>query len=131
MNHCSEKCLGFKDNHGGCCQLDDRDFIIGPVLDANDFLQRVKSKFNGVPVEWKDVFIDYEEGSKMFPERSNYQNPAHYPALRVDNNHVRKPCIFYNSTLKCCGVYEIRPNMCKEFFCPYLKNIKEDIVNLQ
>jgi len=117
MNHCCEKCLGFEGNHGGCCQLDDRDFILGPVSDPSAFLQRVQNK---------DVFIDYDEGSKMFPERSLYQNPSHYPSLRVDTKHSRKPCIFYNSTLKCCGVYEIRPDMCKIFSCDYLKNIKNN-----
>ena len=61
----------------------------------------------------------------MFPERSLYQNPAHYPVLRVDIKHVRKPCIFYNSTLKCCGVYEIRPEICKNFKCSYLKSIED------
>jgi len=126
MNHCSEKCLGFAGNHGGCCQLDDRDFMIGPISDPKEFLQRVQTKFSGVPITWKDVFIDYEEGAKMFPERSLYQNPDHYPVLRVDMKHVRKPCIFYNSTLKCCSVYEIRPEICKSFMCSYLKSIKDN-----
>ena len=124
MNHCCEKCLGQVGNHGGCCQIDDRDYIIGPVSDPVLFLQRLKEKYPGIRIEWKDVFIDYEEGSKMFPERFNYQNPAHYPALRVDYNHVRKPCIFYNSILKCCNVYEIRPSMCKNFYCDYLKSVQ-------
>ena len=123
MNHCCEKCLGWEGNHGGCCQLDDRDFMMGPVSDPNEFLQRVKNKFTGVKVEWKDVFFDYEEGSKTFPERPIFQNPAHYPALRVDLKHTRKPCIFYNSTLKCCSVYDIRPAMCREFKCDYLKSV--------
>jgi len=124
MNHCSEKCLGFEGNHGGCCQLDDRDFIIGPIDDSEQFLNRLKLKFSGINVQKEDVFLEYEEGSKLFPERSFYQNPSHYPALRVDNKHVRKPCIFYNSTLKCCSVYEIRPNICKNFSCPYLKGVQ-------
>ena len=126
MNHCCEKCLGFNGNHGGCCQLDDRDFIIGPVSDPDAFLLRIKNKFPGVNIEWKDVFIDFEEGSKLFPERSLYQNPNHYPSLRIDTNHVRKPCIFYNSTLKCCSVYDIRPDMCKSFSCDYLKKVKDN-----
>jgi len=69
MNHCSEKCLGFKGNHGGCCQLDDRDFIIGPVSDPAAFLQRVQNKFSGVKIEWKDSrkikYLNIQEVKKV------------------------------------------------------------------
>jgi len=36
-NICSNRCMGFPGNHGGCCTVAERDFIIGPHLDAYDF----------------------------------------------------------------------------------------------
>ena len=122
---CSNSCLGVPNNHGGCCQLDDRDYLIGPIHDNHEFLDRLRKKFPGIKIEWRDIFLNYEEGSKLFPNRPIYQNPAHYPALRVDVLHQRFPCIFYNSALKCCGVYDIRPNTCKKFYCPYLMSLNE------
>ena len=122
---CRTNCLGHPDNHGGCCQLDDRDYFIGPITDSHEFLERVRKKFPGIRIEWNDLFLSYDEGSKLFPDRPQYQMPHHYPALRVDMQHKRLPCIFYNSTLKCCSVYEIRPTTCKNFYCPYLMSLNE------
>lgn len=124
-DHCRENCLGFKNNHGGCCTIDNRDYIIGPIHDNHEFLDRVRKKFPGIKIEWRDLFLDFEEGSKLFPDRSMYQNPAAYPALRPEINHKRLPCIFYNSILKCCSVYDIRPDTCKKFYCPYLVSLNE------
>ena len=123
MNHCRENCLGHAGNHGGCCQVDDRDYIIGPINDSEQFLERLRKKFPGIDIQWRDLFLTWEEGSKLFPNKPVYQDPKHYPALRLDMAHKRLPCIFYNSTLKCCSVYEIRPDTCKKFFCPYLLSL--------
>ena len=121
MNHCQQCCLGIKGNSGGCCTLDDRDWIMGPVHDSHEVLERVKNKFPGIDITWNDLFITFEEGSKMFPERSNWQDPANFPCMRVLQGVPRNPCLFYNLQLKSCMIYEIRPNTCKSFHCEYLK----------
>ena len=123
MNHCQKKCLGFDGNHGGCCTVGDRDFIIGPIHDSHEFLERLKQKYPGTELNWDDVFIGYEEGSKLFPNKSHWQNPSNYPCLRVNKDTNVLPCVFYNTAIKCCTVYDIRPQTCKSFFCEYLRNM--------
>ena len=112
--------MGFEGNHGGCCTLGDRDFIIGPHDDSKEFIQRLSEKF-GRQILYKDVFIDIEEGKNLFPNKSMWSDERSYPSLRVDTMNPFLPCIFYNMKLKACMVYEIRPNTCKNFECTYLQ----------
>ena len=123
MNHCQKKCLGWEGNHGGCCTVHDRNFIIGPIHDSNEFLARLKDKFQGIEIKWDDIFINYEEGHKMHPEKATWQDPKNYPCLRLNKASHLLPCIFYNSALKCCSIYEIRPTTCRNFTCDYLRKI--------
>lgn len=123
MNHCQKKCLGWEGNHGGCCTVHDRNFIIGPINDTQEFLERLKDRFPGVEIKWEDVFIAYEEGHKLYPEKETWQDPKNYPCLRLNTASQLLPCIFYNSILKCCSVYDIRPTTCRTFFCEYLRKI--------
>lgn len=125
-NICSNKCMGFENNHGGCCTVDERDFIIGPHTDTDRFIKDLSEKL-GRPIKKDDVFINYNEGSALFPEKSTWQFPPNYPALRVDLNNPRRPCIFYNMYTKSCMVYEIRPKTCQEFECVYLKEQTEKL----
>jgi len=128
INICSNKCFGQDNYHGSCCRLEERDFIIGPITDPQGFLQRLSQHFNR-SILYKDIFIDYEEGKKLFPNRTNWQNPQSYPALRVNLNTKDLSCIFYNNTIRACSVYTIRPAICRTFFCDYLKE-KLDNENL-
>jgi len=118
-NICSDKCFGVPDHHGSCCTIEDRDFIIGPHTDSFDFVDRLSGKL-GREIEYSDVFINYEEGKNMFPDKPTWQTPNSYPALRVDLLSFRRPCIFYNTKVRACMVYDIRPNTCKEYECEYL-----------
>lgn len=122
MNHCQKKCLGYDGNHGGCCTVGNRDFILGPVLDAESFIEKLKKRFPGVDISFDDIFIKYEEGSKMFPDKKYWQNPQSYPCFRLSQNKI-KSCIFYNESIKCCSIYEDRPDMCRSFMCDYLINV--------
>lgn len=122
---CSHKCFGYDGYHGGCCTIEDRDFIIGPHRDTDAFLDRL-SNLMGSQVKYEEVFIDYEEGRKMFPDKECWQRPTGYPALRVDTSHPRKPCVFYNNDLHICTIYSIRPDVCKNFACDYLKQNKNN-----
>lgn len=120
---CSKKCFGIDGYDGSCCTLENRDFIIGAHSDEREFLERLSQRL-GRKIERHEVFIDEEEGKKLFPNKSSWQKSISYPALRVDMTNKRLPCIFYNTTLKYCTVYDIRPQTCKTFECDYLKNNK-------
>lgn len=115
---CSNNCLGKQNHHGGCCNVTDSEFVLGKVTDALEFLERL-----GNGLKYEDVFIDYEEGSKLFPDKKQFQNPSVYPILRVDMNSERKFCMFYDQENKSCSVYDIRPKICQNYFCKYLKDI--------
>ena len=118
---CSNKCMGFQGNHGGCCTVADRDFIIGPHSDSSEFLDRLSEKL-GREILSKEVFYSYEEGKVLFPNKSTWQNPDNYPCLRLDLLNPKLPCIFYNSSVRACMIYDIRPNTCIEYECEYLSN---------
>jgi Fe-S-cluster containining protein len=120
-NICSTNCFGREGYHGSCCTLEDRDWIIGPHNDTKEFTERLSSKL-GREIQEEEIFINYDEGSKLFPNKSTWQNPKSYPALRVDFFHPRLPCIFYNTKIKACTMYDIRPNTCERYECDYLAN---------
>jgi Fe-S-cluster containining protein len=118
---CSKKCCGINFFHGGCCSIDDRDYIIGPIKDFDIFLEKLTFKI-GRKITKEEVFIEYEEGKKLFPNKPVWQNKENYPAFRVDLTDSRKYCKFYNKSLKNCSIYDIRPQTCISFVCEYLKN---------
>ena len=37
-NICSNKCWGSPGYHGSCCSVEDRDYIIGPHHDTDEFI---------------------------------------------------------------------------------------------
>src|ERR1700722_5582906 len=105
---CSQNCMGFRGHVGGCCTLGDRDYILGPVsdVDVDAFLVDLGRLF-GREVSREEVFIDFEEGRALFAERSEWQKPANYPALRVRPDVARIPCRFYESSTGACTVQDI------------------------
>ncbi|UQX09316.1 YkgJ family cysteine cluster protein [Candidatus Mycobacterium methanotrophicum] len=119
---CSQNCMGVEGNAGGCCTLDDRDFIPGPVRDAETFLIDLR-RVLGREVSRHEVFIDFDEGRTLFPDRPSWQLPANYPALRVRPDVEWIPCRFYDKTTNACTVYDIRPAMCRDFLCDHLKGV--------
>ena len=118
-NICSNNCFGRDGYHGSCCSIEDRDYIIGPHYDTDEFIKNLSSKL-GREIYEEEVFINYEEGSKLFPSKSTWQNPSSYPAFRVDFFNPKLPCIFYNTKLKFCTIYDVRPQTCREYECEYL-----------
>lgn len=120
-NICSNKCFGIPEHHGSCCTIEDRDYIIGPHPDSNELIDILSDKL-GREIEWGEVFVGYEEGKNMFPNKPTWQNKDSYPAFRVDFYNPRLPCIFYNTKIKSCGIYDIRPKTCRDYECEYLTN---------
>jgi Fe-S-cluster containining protein len=119
---CSQNCMGVRGNSGGCCTLDDRDFIPGPVRDADAFLADL-ARLLRRDVSRDEAFIDFDEGRALFPERASWQEPANYPALRVLPDVDWIPCRFFDKTTGACTVYDIRPAMCRNYLCDHLKDV--------
>jgi len=119
---CRENCFGISGYHGSCCRLENRHFIIGPISDPEEFLARVNKHYDS-NFSFSDIFIEYEEGKDLFPDKINWQNPNAYPALRINLNTKDNSCIFYNSHLKLCSVYSIRPAICSSFLCDHLRGV--------
>jgi Fe-S-cluster containining protein len=120
-NICSNKCWGSPGYHGSCCSVEDRDYIIGPHHDTDEFILNLSKKF-GREIEKEEVFIEYNEGKNLFPNKNSWQNETSYPAFRVDLFNPKLPCIFYNTKIKACSIYDVRPKTCREYECDYLKN---------
>ena len=120
-NICSNKCWGSPGYHGSCCSVEDRDYIIGPHHDTDEFILNLSKKF-GREIEKEEVFIEYNEGKNLFPNKTSWQNEMSYPAFRVDLFNPKLPCIFYNTKIKACSIYDVRPKTCREYECDYLKN---------
>ena len=120
-NICSNNCYGITDYHGSCCSIENRDYIIGPHPDTEEFIKNLSSKL-GREIYEEDVFIGYEEGKELFPNKTSWQNPNSYPAFRVDFFNPKLPCIFYNTKIRACSIYDIRPQTCREYECEYLTN---------
>ena len=121
---CTRNCFGIRDYAASCCKLESRDFIQGPVRDADAVLARLSARF-GRPVAFAKVFIDCVEGSLLFPERSRWRDAANYPALRpVDDAAAGHPCAFLADG-GLCGIYDDRPQMCRDYRCDHLQKVIE------
>ncbi|MBI4956502.1 MAG: hypothetical protein HY908_31085 [Myxococcales bacterium] len=121
--YCGERCMGIAGNRGGCCHLGERDWIIGPVAEADrDVLVRNLGAVLGREVTHAEVFIDFEEGRARFPERSQWQKPENYPALRVRYDAPGYPCRFYDAQ-KGCTVHLVRPSLCSAYQCDALRQV--------
>ena len=125
MNHCQKKCMGLDGNHGGCCTISDRDFIIGPIPDSQETLKRVQEQFPGVEITWDDLFISFEEGKELFPDKSTWQSPEFYPCMRVNVKDKSIPCIFYNQFIQCCQIYSSKSTICSSYNCDYLIQVEQ------
>jgi len=121
---CSFKCYGIDGYDGSCCHVEGRDWIMGPINDWDVFLDDLSKKL-GREVEFKEVFFNFEEGSKLFPDRSVWQLPGNFPAFKVDMEKIRKPCVMYNTATRSCSVYDIRPETCRNYYCDYLSKVFE------
>jgi Fe-S-cluster containining protein len=117
-NVCSNKCWGVEGQDGSCCTLENRDWIMGPNYDSHEFIEKLSEKL-GEEIRHEDIFIEFEEGSQLFPDKPVWQTPNSYPAFRVKLDNKRLPCIFYDTEIKQCTIYDIRPETCQLYECSY------------
>ena len=121
LHTCLRKCTGYDGLAAGCCTLGTRDYIIGPIPDTAALLERL-SKLKGRDVPYDEVFIDYEEGRALFPEKSEWQREACFPAIRVNTDDEELPCIFLSDD-NLCSIHTIRSLTCSRYTCDHLKGI--------
>ena len=112
---CNTNCYGYEGNFGSCCHIADKNWIIGPIHDAEKVLSELRE--DSPWLKWEDVFIGYEEGRNMFPERSVWQVESHYPAMRLGSG---LGCVMYSLPLRKCTIYEKRPQTCRDYRCEFL-----------
>lgn len=124
---CAHKCFGIRGYSASCCMLEQRNFIQGPVDDVAETLARLSARF-GRTVTFDEVFVEFEEGASLFPDRPRWQQPESYPALRPVMNAERGyPCQFLTEA-KTCGIYEDRPDMCRRYRCDHLKHVLDTLL---
>ena len=132
--YCQNECAGrgghtFKPGHSSeCCE----GWPIGPITDHKEFLERL-SDLKGETVKFSDVFITVEEGKKFSHNknldkvaRSGYQNSINFPAIKPKENTPMLECMFLDKKGVGCTIYEIRPNVCRNYSCPALKKLKKE-----
>ena len=126
---CTTNCLGHANNYASCCTVRGRDWIVGPYYETQGFLDRLSLR-GGREWKYSEVFIDFEEGHKMFPEKPEWQNPLNYPAMRMYGQwSPEEPpnsysCQFLSERGE-CTVHDITPPLCRTFICPPLRDILE------
>jgi Fe-S-cluster containining protein len=92
------------------------------VTDANAFLERLSAEL-GRPVPPSEVFVDFDEGRALFPARRAWQEPAHYPAMRVQVDAPSgHPCLFLSQHGE-CTIHAIRPAVCRNYHCEHLQKV--------
>lgn len=115
-NACSTSCGGIEGAHGECCNVAGKNWMLGRIDDWEEVLAKLQTRFPNITYE--EVFMDFEEGSAMFPDVEVYQDPTAYPSFRIAENGR---CVFYKGTS--CTIYDERSSTCFEYYCAYLKNL--------
>jgi len=134
MSTCLGNCCGVEGLKGACCHLDpfDLEHILGPIDSVKDehWIQDTVKWFRnkGIPFTRQDLVIDYEEGKiigeTLFRESNNnniFQQPTAYPMLRFQVIGPRYACKFMNPQSYKCTIYEVRPKMCRTYYCQYIQ----------
>lgn len=129
MSTCLGNCCGVSGLKGACCHLDpvDLEHILGPLDEdwIRDTLKWFRKK--GIQMTREDLVIDFEEGKilgeTLFKDAANnkiFQEKKAYPFLRFQVIGPRYACKFMNPKTYKCQIYEVRPNMCRTYYCQYI-----------
>lgn len=124
---CLEKCCGHDGLKSACCTLDPEDLehVLGPVDEES--IKKILAHFKQMhySIVRSDVVIEYEEGvaigNRLFNGHPAFMSEKSYPMLRFQVNGPRFTCKFLNMTSGKCSIYKIRPEMCENYLCEYIK----------
>jgi len=61
---CAFNCYGQKGNYASCCSVEERNWIMGPILDYEKVLKDLSLKY-GREVTFKEVFYDFDEVQEL------------------------------------------------------------------
>lgn len=125
---CVGNCCGVSGLKAGCCQLDPEDIehVLGPV--DEDWIKKTIKWFKkkGINVTRHDIVIDFEEGRLIgqahFNDHPVFQQKDSYPILRIQASGIRFACKFLNVSNGMCTIYEQRPDMCRDYYCSFVKS---------
>jgi Fe-S-cluster containining protein len=125
---CLSNCCGIKGLKAACCQINPEtlEHVLGPIdEDWIVGLIKVLKSTNGMVLNRNDIVIDFEEGRAMGRELFNdhpvFQDPKAYPILRMQVMGPRFACKFLNPVNGKCNIYKFRPEMCRGYYCAYVK----------
>jgi len=124
---CLSNCNDVAGLQSGCCKLDPNDLehVLGPI--DEDWIERTVKWFNKktISITRHDLVIDYEEGKILgetfFNDHPVFKKKDTYPILRIQTDGPRFACKFLNINNGKCTIYPIRPQMCKGYYCQYVK----------
>jgi Fe-S-cluster containining protein len=124
---CLSRCCGVDGLKAGCCKLDPNDIehVLGPLTE--DYIQKLVKWFQkkGINFKRQDIVIDFEEGKiigrNFFNGHPVFEDPKSYPFFRFEVDGPRFSCKFLNNHSGMCSIYEMRPDMCRNYYCSYVK----------
>lgn len=127
METCMSNCCGIPGVKNVCCQLDpdDLEHVLGP-LDEKWIKKTIKwFKKRDLNVTREDIVIDEEEGrligESFFGGHDVFKSSESYPFMRIQVHGPRFACKFLNVKNGLCTIYEIRPDMCRDYLCQFVK----------
>lgn len=131
METCLGNCCGVKGLKGACCHLDpvNLEHILGPV-DERWIADTIKwFRARGQSCTRHDLVVDFEEGKvlgetlfKDAPNNIIFQQEKAYPFLRFQVLGPRYACKFMNPDTYKCNIYQVRPDMCRNYLCSYVSS---------
>jgi Fe-S-cluster containining protein len=128
---CLENCCGINGLKSGCCTMDPDhlEHLLGPINgDDEKWLEDIIKHFRarGLTISRSDVVIDYEEGveigKSLFNDNPAFRDKSSYPILRMQVYGQRYVCKFLNPNSGKCSIYKMRPIMCRNYTCQYIKS---------
>ena len=124
---CLSNCCGIPGVKNVCCQLDPEDLehVLGPV--SEKWIKKTIKWFRKreINVTREDIVIDEEEGrligDNLFGGHDVFKSAGSYPMLRFQVFGPRYACKFLNVHNGMCTIYQVRPDMCRGYYCQFVK----------
>jgi Fe-S-cluster containining protein len=125
---CTNRCCGVDGLTAACCKLDpdDIEHVLGPL--SEEYIEKLIKWFQkkGINFKRKDIVVDFEEGvligRKFFNGHSVFEDRKSYPFFRFQVDGPRFSCKFLDPNRGFCTIYDMRPDMCKNYYCNYIKS---------